>query len=244
MFRRGKANHLDISIILTGFNEGPSVYKNLNTVKDLLNNSRYSWEIILYDDKSSDGTPKIFKKFASKNKNVHAFFHTVNKGRGGTVKDAVLKSKGKVVGYLDTDLEISPVYLFEFVNKIMDGYDVAIGKRYYTIGATNIIRTILSKGYIFLRRLLIGLPFKDTEAGIKFFDRGRILPVLNKVKNERWFFDTEVVARSYFDKLSIIEIPVVYIRNTEKKTSVKLFKDSFNYFKQLLAFRKIMDQIK
>ena len=244
MFRKRKSNYLDLSIILTGFNEGPTVYKNLKTVKDLLNNSRYSWEIILYDDKSSDGTSEVFKKFASENKNIHAFFHTVNKGRGGTVKDAILKSKGKIVGYFDTDLELSPVYLFEFVNKIMDGYDVAIGRRYYTIGMANITRTILSKGYIFLRRLLIGLPFKDTEAGIKFFNREKILPVLKKVRDERWFFDTEVVARSYLEKLSIIEIPVVYVRNTEKKTSVKLLKDSFDYFRKLLIFRKIMNQFK
>lgn len=244
MFRKGKSNSPDLSIILTGFNEGTTLGKNLKVVRDLLNNSRYSWEIILYDDKSSDDTPKIFERFAAENKNVHAFFHTVNKGRGRTVKDAIFKSKGRIVGYFDTDLELSPAYLFEFVNKIGDGHDVAIGRRFYTIGAANIIRTVISKGYILLRRLLIGLPFKDTEAGIKFFNRKKILPVLDKVKDERWFFDTEIVARSYLAKLSIIEIPVVYVRNTEKRTSVKLFKDSFDYFRQLLAFRKIMNQIK
>lgn len=235
---------LDISIILTGYNEGPTLYKNLETVRDLLKSSRYSWEMILYDDKSSDDTPRFFKKFALENKNINTFFHTRNKGRGQTVKDAILKSQGRIVGYFDTDLELSPVYLFEFVNKIMNGADVAIGTRYYTIGAINIVRTILSKGYILLRRLLIGLPFKDTEAGIKFFNRKKILPVLKKVNDKRWFFDTEIVARSYFDKLSIVEIPVVYIRNTEKETSVKIFKDTFEYFRQLLAFRKIINKVK
>lgn len=233
-----KSNKVCLSVILTGYNEGSFLANNLEAVKNLLSNSKYSWEIILYDDGSSDRTPEIFSEFAKHNRNVKVFFHRKNLGRGKTVKDALKVAKGEIVGYIDTDLELSPVYIFEFVGEILNGSDMAIATRFYTVSASNIIRAVLSKGYIFLMHMILGLHFKDTEAGFKFFKRNKILPVIKKVKDDRWFFDTEIVARSYWEGLKIAEIPVVYMRNSEKKSSVNLIKVSLSYLTKLLAFRK------
>jgi len=232
-------NKVDISVILTGYNEGSCVLSNLFKIKDLLTHSRYTWEIILYDDKSSDNTLNYFKEFAKNNRNIKVFAHQKNTGRGRTIKDAVNESSGEIVGYIDTDLELSPVYIFEFVKEIINGADVVIGVRFYTVGASNLIRAILSKGYIFLMHILLKLPFKDTETGFKFFNKINILPILKKVKDERWFFDTEIVARSYWAGLKIAEVPVVYMRNENKLSSVRPIADSIDYLRKILAFRKI-----
>ena len=78
MLKLNKPLGPDISIIFTGYNEGADVLRNLNRVKNLLNTSRYSWEMILYDDKSSDKTLDFFKEFADTHKNVSVFFHKNN----------------------------------------------------------------------------------------------------------------------------------------------------------------------
>ena len=238
MLKLNKPLGPDISIIFTGYNEGADVLRNLNRVKNLLNTSRYSWEMILYDDKSSDKTLDFFKEFADTHKNVSVFFHKNNLGRGRTVKDAILKSKGNIVGYIDTDLELSPVYIFEFILDLLNGADVAIARRYYTIKGSNLIRAVASKVYPILADYFLNLHFQDTEAGFKFFKRRKILPILRKVRDERWFFDTEILARSLWAGLKIVEIPVVYIRNPEKKSSVKLIKDSVEYLRKIWYFRK------
>lgn len=240
MVKTTRKGYIDISVILTGYNEGPSVEDNLLKVKQLLDHSKYKWEMILFDDRSSDATPDAFAGFARKYKNIRAYFHKRNIGRGGTVIDAIKKSRGRFVGYIDTDLELSPVYVFEFIQMLERGFDIVIATRFYTVSPGNLLRTIISKGYIFLMKLLLNLEFKDTEAGFKFFNKRKIMPILKKIEDKRWFFDTELVARSYLSGLKIAEIPVVYIQNRNKKSSVRIFQDSTDYFRKLLKFRKIV----
>lgn len=76
---------------------------------------------------------------------------------------------------------------------------------------------------------------KDTETGCKFFNRERILPILNEIKNEHWFWDTEVMIRPLLKGYKIVEIPTVYIRKPEHGTTVKAFKDTLSY---LINFEK------
>jgi len=65
---KSNTGKLDISVILTGFNEGSVLSDNLKRIEKVLNDTKYSWEIILYDDKSQDETLKIFRSFAKKKK--------------------------------------------------------------------------------------------------------------------------------------------------------------------------------
>lgn len=227
----------DVSVILTGYNEGPILEENLNRVEDILKSTRYSWELILIDDKSQDNTPVVFQKFAKGKENVHVYCHLENVGRGGTVMEGILKAHGKIVGYLDTDLELSPVHIPEFIRSIEKGADLAIATRIYRVRLNNLIRTLMSSGYIMIAQNILGISFEDTEAGFKFFNRQRILPVLKQVKDKRWFFDTEIVMRSAKKHFKIEEIPVIFIRKPEKQSSVRLFRDTILYARNLKKFR-------
>ena len=151
---------------------------------------------------------------------------------------AIEKSEGDIVGYIDTDLELSPIFIPEAVRSIREGADMAIGTRIYTVGAWNFTRAILTKGYIFLVRNILSLDYKDTEAGFKFFKKKKIMPILKKVEDKRWFFDTEIVARSHKAGLKIAEIPVLYLPRHDRKSSVNLVRDSVEYFMKLISFRK------
>lgn len=233
----GKSQKVDLSLILTGYNEGRILRGNLERVKRVLNDSRYSWEIILYDDASSDDTPGIFKDFAKRNKNVKAYFHSQNVGRGGTVMHAIKKAKGQIVGYIDTDLELSPIYIPEAIRSIQDGADMVIATRHYSVGVWNFTRAILTKGYVALARIILGHHFTDTEAGFKFFRRRKIIPILKTVKDKRWFFDTEILIRAKQSSLSIAGIPVLYLRRFDKISSVNPIRDSISYFIKLVTFK-------
>jgi len=165
-----KENLFDVSVILTGYNEGTILESNLLRVEEVLLGTRYSWELILIDDKSSDDTPYIFQKFANGKSNVSVYLHQKNVGRGGTVTEGIKNAGGKIVGFLDTDLELSPVHIPEFIRSIEKGNDLVIATRIYRVGWSNIIRTILSNGYVYIAKTIMGMPFEDTEAGYKFFN--------------------------------------------------------------------------
>lgn len=230
-----------VSVVLPCYNDGLSIKLSTERIINILSVLKYSYEIILIDDASTDSSKNEIKKLAKLYpKIIHDYYHDLNVGRGGTVKEGILKAHGEIVGFLDIDLEVSENYLPAFIRSIDIGSDVATGIRVYKIYFSSLLRFIGSLGYSMLVRTLLGLPFKDTEAGYKFFNRRKILKVLKEVKDLRWFFDTEILARSHMNNLKISEIPILFQRRPEKKSTVKLFRDSWEYFVRLLEFKNEM----
>ena len=80
--------------------------------------------------------------------------------------------------------------------------------------------------------------FADTETGYKFFRRRTVLPLLDEVRDEGWFWDTEFMARAARRGLRVAEVPGAYVRRTDKTSTVRGLRDSARYFRQLLRFRR------
>lgn len=229
---------IDLSLIIPCFNEQKILDVSLIEIENVLKNSRLSYETILIDDKSKDETAKILKKY-EKRKNYSVYYHLINQGRGKTVRDGIMIAKGKVVGFIDVDLEVSPLYIPYFVDRILkQEADVVTGHRIYRDSIVSLHRMILSRGYSVLVRKLLSINLNDTEAGYKFFSRRKILSVLRKTKNPGWFWDTEIMALAYYEKLIIKEIPVLFIRRFDKKSAVNVVPDAVSYFINLYRFRK------
>lgn len=229
---------IDLSLIIACYNEEKIIERSIEEIESILNNTTFSYEVILIDDKSKDKTRKLIKKISEGKKNFTFFFNKVNQGRGKIVSDGIKKAHGKVVGFVDIDLEVSPVYMPYFTTKILSGADVVSGHRIYRESLSSLYRAILSRGYSFLVRKLLAIPLNDTETGYKFFNRRRILPIVEKTKSAGWFWDTEIMTYSYYEKLRIMEIPVLFIRRHDKKSSVNTFSDTRDYLFNLLRFRK------
>lgn len=231
---------IELSLILACFNEEPHLEENFKKILWILKHLKVPFEIIFVEDCSSDKTKKIINHIVNtfKKEKITALFHKQNIGRGGSVSDGFRRASGQVVGFLDVDLEISENFIPVFYWKIKEGKDVAIAKREYEFTMQKLIRFIATKMYAYLVRFLLKSPFNDTEAGYKFFNRDKILPILSRVKDKKWFWDTEIIMRSHHSGLSIIEIPVVFVRNPNKKSTVRIIPDSIEYLKKLLKFSK------
>lgn len=225
------------SLILPCYNEGPTFLKSINSILKEIKKLHKSYGIILVEDKSVDHTREYIENLVAREFRCKAIYHTKNMGRGASVSDGIRAAKGKIVGFMDVDCEISPSYIPLFINEVENGADMVIGRRFYESSAKAISRVIASKSYAIISKFLLGLPFEDTEAGFKFFKRERILPVLKKTTNPGWFWDTEICARANEAGLKIKQIPVLFIRRIDKKSTVSLFSDSLTYAKELLKFR-------
>lgn len=231
-------NTLELSLVIPLYNEEPILEESLKEIKLLLDSSKFLYEVILIDDKSMDKTVEIANKFTNQNKGFRLFCHDKNQGRGGTVRDGIKMAKGNVVGFIDIDLEV-PVYnIIPCILEIKEGFDVATIHRIYKLKLN--YRWIMSKGYGWLVRLVCKSPLKDTETGCKFFNREKILPLLDQTIDNHWFWDTEIMVRSYYENLNIIEIPALFIKKSESLSSVHYFSDSVEYFLKLINFRKVI----
>ena len=229
---------MDISLIVPCYNEGPYLEGNLKELYNLLSFLRVDFEMIIIDDKSKNDTLKRVENFVKDNGKAQLLSHEVNQGRGYTVSEGIRKAKGKVAGFIDIDLEVASQNIIPLILKVLEGYDVATGKRVYKIKWDP--RWILSKGYAYLVKHFCKTPFQDTEAGLKFFNREKIFPLLDEIEDKHWFWDTEILTRSYYHGLKIAEVPVLFIREYPDYTTVKTFRDAFYYFKKLLRFRKVI----
>lgn len=226
----------DLSLILACYNEGEIFEHNVEQIFSILDQTDFSYELIFIDDASQDSTSKKIQKIISQHsrRSLQAYYHQYNLGRGKTVSEGIRFARGKVVGFIDIDLEVPADYLPRFVNSIMNGYEVACGLRIYDFTWRSLPRWFASKGYTWLRQKMLRISLKDTEAGYKFFNRQKILPILNRTKDAGWFWDTEIMIYSSQAGLKIIEIPTVFIRNFNKKSTVKLIPDSIDYFIKLI----------
>lgn len=228
----------DVSLILPCYNEHEIFNHSVKRIIKTLGQTDYTWEIIFVEDKSQDNTAALISKILDRypRLNLSAYFHSHNLGRGKTVIDGFLKAQGKYIGFIDIDLETGEWYLPKFIDTLKDGADTVLAWRIYDFQFWSLPRWVGSKGYIWLRKQLLGLPYRDTEGGYKFFKRQKILPLLKKIKHPGWFFDTEIMAQCHQAKLKVVEIPVAFVRNRHKTSTVKLIPDTLNYLWHLIKF--------
>ena len=233
---------IDLSLIIPCYNEEKILEQNIKEVFKILDSSHCVYEIIFVDDCSKDNTREIIKRISSNfaDKRITQLPHETNTGRGGAVMDGVRASRGKIVGFIDIDLEVHARYIPSCVLAVKDGFDIAVIRRIYKFYFKSFIRYFMSKGYIFLVRWLLNVPLQDTESGFKFFDRKRLEPIMDEIAENGWFWDTEIMVRSYLQGYRIKEIPGCYIRNFGKKSTVQTIPDTLSYLGKLLKFRKLI----
>lgn len=228
--------------MLACYNEEEILATSFEEIRDTLEDLGRPYEILFVDDVSRDRTREIIRSITEANPglDLRVILHDVNRGRGATVTDGFRAARGDIVGYLDVDLEVHARYIPSLVRAIEKGADVATVRRIYAFQLGSLDRYVMSRGYSFLVRKLLGVGVHDTETGYKFFRRERLLPVLDEIEDGGWFWDTEFMVRALRRGLHIQEVPGAYVRRDDKTSTVSGLRDSAEYFAKLLRFRRAL----
>jgi glycosyltransferase involved in cell wall biosynthesis len=229
-----------LSLVLACYNEAEHLESSFAEIHETLEQTSWPFEVIFVDDVSRDRTREILRGIvaAHPSLDLKVILHEENRGRGTTVTDGFRAARGTVAGYLDVDLEVHARYVPSLVRAIEHGADIATVRRIYALQVRALDRYFMSRGYSFLVRRVLDLPFHDTETGYKFFRRERVLPLLDEIEDGGWFWDTEFMARAARRGLKVAEIPGAYVRREDKTSTVRGLRDSVLYFRQLLRFRR------
>jgi glycosyltransferase involved in cell wall biosynthesis len=228
---------LDLSVVLPCYNEHVVIEESTAEIVRVLEGTHLRWEIIFVDDVSRDDTVERAQRLCAADARLRLIRHERNTGRGRTATDGIRAARGAVVGFLDIDLEVPARYIAPAVEAIQAGAEVICAWRIYLPNLSILHRQILSRGYLKLVQSQLNLPLRDTEAGFKFFDRERILPILDQTLNPGWFWDTEIMARAYFGGLKVVELPAVFVKRPEVPSTVRIIPDSLEYWRQVRHFR-------
>ena len=237
---------IDLSLVVACYNEESILERSVGEIFQILDALRLNSEVIFVDDASFDGTSGVIDRILRENpkRELRKCEHAQNVGRGCTVSDGIRAARGRFVGFIDVDLEVHPRYIFPCLIALEQGYDVATALRIYKVRLTSLHRVVMSRGYNKLLRWWLDVPLIDTETGYKFFRRDRILPLLERVHDQRWFWDTEIMVHAYLAGLHIIEIPALFERRWEKPSSVKILRDSVRHFQNLYRLSRVVSELK
>jgi len=229
-----------LSVVVACYNEEEVLAKSFAEILEVLEDFGRPYEIVFVDDVSRDRTREILRDIVTAHSSVpiQVILHDVNRGRGATVTDGFRAARGEIVGYLDVDLEVHARYIPSLVRAIEKGAEVATVRRIYAFQLRSLDRYVMSRGYSYLVRKLLGTALRDTETGYKFFRREALLPVLDEIHDPGWFWDTEFMIRAERRGLRVAEVPGAYVRRFDKTSTVSGLRDSARYFGKLLTFRR------
>src|SRR3989344_1004931 len=172
---------LYLSVIIPAYNEHGNLKRGvLASVEDYLTNRKYSWEVLVVDDGSSDDTADLADKFAKEHEGFRVLKEP-HRGKGGTVIAGVLASKGEMILFTDMDQATPLDQVEKLLPKLKKDYDVAIGSRSGRVGAP-IIRKLMAYTFSILRTLFLRLPYKDTQCGFKLFKEGAARKIFSRIK--------------------------------------------------------------
>ena len=246
--RTDAATPVDVSVVIACYNEEPHLGDSVRELLATLTQSRYRCELVFVEDCSTDGTRAVLERVLAKHGGempMQAIYHEANTGRGRTVTDGIRAARGRIAGFLDIDLEVHARYVPALVRAIEDGADVALAERVYRLSPspTFLLRHVLSRSYRRLQSRYLGLADLDTEAGFKFFDRAKVLPLLDECRDPGWFWDTEVMALAQLEGLRIASVPCLFLRRGDKRSTLQVLPATVDYLRQLRAFKRRMREL-
>ena len=225
--KSGPVRLLEVSVVLPAFNEANKLETAVAETAAALEGFARSYEIIIAQDGSTDGTDRVAASLSDRNSFVKHFHGEKRLGRGAALKNAFRNSNGEVLVYMDVDLATNIKQLKSLVKAIEEeGVDFAVGSRMLSESkvARSRTRLITSKAYNLLVRTMLGSRVRDHQCGFKAFRREALLPMLDEVAASHWFWDTELLVRALRRGYKIKEIPVEW--KSPRESKVRVLRDS------------------
>jgi len=165
-------------------------------------------ELVVVDDGSTDGTSAIADQIAVVDPRVRVVRTIHNHGKGYAVRTGIHAAQGELVVFTDADGSYGP----EQMDRVVDALEeapVAIGaRRGRHAGAGPPLRQLASRVFNRVMRLLLGLPFHDTQCGLKGFRRVAAEAIFGQARVDGFAFDAEVLLLASRLGLEVVEVPV------------------------------------
>jgi glycosyltransferase involved in cell wall biosynthesis len=227
------------SIVIPAYNESARIPATLESVVGCIRAHGWDAEVVVVNDGSADNTADVVREFARKAPEIRLLENPSNRGKGYTVRYGVLHALGDIVMFTDADLS-SPMEEAEgLFAAIAQGADIAIGSRWLATSRQThrqpLYRQFFGRCFNLLTRMVMNLPFADTQCGFKAFTRTAAQTVFQLQTIERWGFDPEILFISLKRGYQIKEVPVSWAHDA--RTRISYLRDGLQMLKELAIVR-------
>ncbi len=227
------------SIVIPAYNEAARIARALDSVVACIRSRGWFAEVVVVDDGSRDETAPIVREFAINAPEVRLLQNPGNRGKGYSVRNGLLHSFGEVVMFTDADLS-APIEEAEgLFAAIREGADIAIGSRWLERARQTIrqplYRQLFGRCFNAVTRMVMGLPFADTQCGFKAFTRAAAQTVFQLQTIDRWGFDPEILFIALKRGYRIVEVPVSWAH--DERTRISYLKDGSHMLQEIAIVR-------
>ena len=219
-----------LTVVLPARNEAAIIEATVRSVVDYLDALEASYEVIVGDSGSTDGTGRRVVELGIPNVRV---VREDRPGKGRILSRCFREAHGRIVGFLDADLEIPVDGLGALLAAMTDDVDVVVANKVDAEGRA-LHRRLMTRSINAAIRLLFGTSLGDHQAGCKVFRKEVVAPALPLVRSHGWLWDAEVLVQVRWRGGRTKEVPVPLRSVRRSRLSVTTMLISLG---ELFAFR-------
>jgi len=213
----------EVEIVVPVYNEQDTLEVSISRLHAFVqSNLPFPWRIVIADNASTDRTLEIALGLSDQLDGVTAM-HVPERGRGRALRAAWGASDAGVLCYMDVDLSTDLRALLPLLAPLISGHsDVAIGTR---LGRGSRVtrspkRELISRVYNGILRVTLGARFSDAQCGFKAVRADVARELVPRIRDEGWFFDTELLVLAQRERLRIHEVPVDWVEDTDSRVAI------------------------
>jgi dolichyl-phosphate beta-glucosyltransferase len=230
----------ELSIIIPAYNEEALIASTLDGLQTYLSMHPERYEIIVVDDGSQDKTTEWVRQWQECNQaELRLLVNSENMGKGFSIRQGVLESRGQFVIFTDADLPYELEAIDEFLKALRDGCDLAVGSRVLPgsqVKGVPWLRFVSGQIFSWMVQAVLFRGLPDTQCGFKSFRSDAAKEIFRRLTIGGFGFDVEMlyIAR----KLKLVIRPVaVRMIDHRQRSRVRLIVDSFRMFANLFMVR-------
>lgn len=232
--------HPRYSIVIPAYNESRRIPATLQAVLGCIRARRWDAEVIVVNDGSTDTTAELVRAAVKQAPELRLLENEGNHGKGYSVRNGMLHARGDIVLFTDSDLS-SPIEEAGRLFAALDaGADIAIGSRWLESNRQThrqpLYRQFFGRCFNVVTRMVMRLPFADTQCGFKAFTRGAAQTVFQLQTIERWGFDPEILFIAIKRGLRVVEVPVTWAH--DERSRMSYLKDGMKMLQELVIIRR------
>ena len=182
----------------------------------------FRWRIVVVNNGSTDDTRAIGRRLAEQLPYL-TLLHLDAKGRGRALRKAWSETHARFSVYMDADLSTDLAAVPQVVNSLGQGADVVTGSRLHPQSRITrcLKREILSRGYNALTRCMLRTrSFDDAQCGFKGVRIETVRRLLPLVKDQEWFFDTELLVLAEYAGLTVRTLPITWVEDPDTRVNI------------------------
>jgi dolichyl-phosphate beta-glucosyltransferase len=203
-----------ISVVIPCYNEEQRIGPTLAAIEHHFAASGLTYELVVVDDGSTDGTVDLVAARARLNGALHIVVNRPNHGKGHALRTGILAARGQVIMFTDADLSIPITIVDDFLAAIDGGADIVVASRAHPASREAVrppvTRRIMTRIFRGVVRLLLPVGgVSDTQCGCKAYRRSVTRDLFSRQVIDGFSFDAEVLFLARRAGYRVREVPFV-----------------------------------